>query len=105
MNNIAKFDEINNLLLIYGELLTEKQRIISDSYFKYNLSLQEIAADQKISKQAVSDTIETVIKKLEKYEKTLKFSLKIDNIVKKIKDLDLSDEEKAKIEEVIYNGI
>ena len=52
-----KFEEMALLLDIYGELLTDKQKDVMDQYYNYNLSLQEIADNEGISKQGVHDLI------------------------------------------------
>jgi predicted DNA-binding protein YlxM (UPF0122 family) len=52
-----KFEEMALLLDIYGDLLTDKQRDVMDQYYNYDLSLQEIADNEGISKQGVHDLI------------------------------------------------
>ena len=55
----------------YGELLTEKQRLLFDLHYNQDYSLAEIAENQGISRQGVHDTIvraEQTLKNLE--EKT-----------------------------------
>ena len=77
MSSLSDFDYINTLLLTYGELLTDKQKEIANLFFEFNLSQQEIADNLSISKQAVSDTLETVTSKLVRFEEKLKFFKKM----------------------------
>ena len=49
----------------YGGLLTENQRDIFEDYYFENLTLQEIADNNEISKNAVHKTINTITKKLD----------------------------------------
>ena len=48
---------VNELLDLYGNLLTEKQREVMFFYFSDNLSFGEIGLELGISRQAVSDTV------------------------------------------------
>lgn len=59
------------LLDYYGELLTEKQRIIYELYYQDDLSLGEIADLQHVSRNAVYDLITRTDEKLEHYETAL----------------------------------
>lgn len=52
----------------YGELLNEHQRQIYEDFVFNDLSLGEIAAEEGISRQGVSDLIRRCTKKLEEYE-------------------------------------
>lgn len=72
----------------YGELLTIKQQDFFKDYYFNNLTLQEIADNNKISKNAVHKTLMTINQKLEYYEKTLKLYFKASKIKELIKDLD-----------------
>lgn len=45
------------LLDCYSELLTQRQKEIADLYYNEDFSLSEIAQMQKISRQAVSDSL------------------------------------------------
>lgn len=70
---------ICELFDLYGKLLTvNQQNIIRDYYFK-NLSLGEIAENNKITRQAIYDTIKkatTILKDLEsKLKLQKKFAL------------------------------
>ena len=49
--------KISILLDIYGKLLTEKQYKLLDDYYNKDLSLSEIAENEKITRQAVRDNL------------------------------------------------
>lgn len=70
----------------YGGLLTNKQREIFEDYYFENLTLQEIADNNEISKNAVHKTINTITTKLENYEEILRYNEKIEKIKELIKD-------------------
>lgn len=61
----------NALLDFYGELLTENQRRICRYYYEEDLSLQEIAELENISRSAVYDTIKRCRHELNHYEEVL----------------------------------
>ena len=63
---------INELLDYYGGLLTERQQTLCRYYYREDLSMQEIAEEEGISRAAVSDTIRKCAAELEKYEGILK---------------------------------
>lgn len=63
--------EINQLLDFYGVLLTERQQSICESYFREDLSLQEIAEISGVSRSAVHDTVKRCEKELQAYEDKL----------------------------------
>lgn len=63
--------EVNELLDFYAPLLTEKQREISNEYYREDFSYQEIAEEMNISRTAVYDTVKTVKQELQKYEDKL----------------------------------
>lgn len=74
----------NNLYDYYGSLLTEKQSKYFKDYYFNNLSLQEIADNYNVSKNAISKTLIEVNNKLDDYEKKLKLynnKQKIKNII------------------------
>ena len=75
------------LLELYGELLTDKQYSVIDKYYNMDLSLSEIAQEDKITRQAVRDNIKKAEEKLEFFESKLKLYKnfkKEDNIVSKL---------------------
>ena len=75
------------LLELYGELLTDKQYSAIDKYYNMDLSLSEIAQEDKITRQAVRDNIKKAEEKLEYFESKLKLYKnfkKEDNMVSKL---------------------
>lgn len=62
---------ISNLLDIYGNALTEKQRDVLDLYYNDDLSLSEIAEDLGISRQGVRDSIKRGEEALVEYERLM----------------------------------
>ena len=52
----------------YGELLTEKQRVLFDLYYNQDFSLGEIAENEGISRQGVHDAIARAEQALRNYE-------------------------------------
>ena len=69
MNNI----QVNDLMDVYGSLLTSRQQEIMDLYTKEDLSYSEIAQELGISRTAVKDEVHNRVQLLEKYEKNIKF--------------------------------
>lgn len=83
----------NNLYDYYKELFTDKQKDYFEAYYFNNLSLQEIADNYKVSRNAIHNELKLVTKKLDYYEDKLKLYEKrkeiekiIDNINNDIKD-------------------
>ena len=58
---------------LYGGLLTENQREITNLYFNCDLSLGEIAEQKGVSRQSVSDCLRKCKKQLETCDKKLGF--------------------------------
>ena len=99
MEKLEKTIKYNDLLHIYGSLLSETQKDIATSYFEYDLSLSEIAEEKKISRAAVEDAVKKSIAKLDQLEASLHILENNKNIEEIIKDLD--DDTKEKIEKVL----
>lgn len=79
--------EISILWQIYGKLLTEKQYQYIDYYYNEDLSLSEIAENEKITRQAVRDLIKKGERKLFEYEEKLLFMKKTINQEKQIQNI------------------
>lgn len=78
----------------YGELLTDKQQEFFKDYYFDNLTLQEIADNNEISRNAVHKTLNTINSKLEHYEQKLRLYEKSLKIKKLIHNLDEVTKEK-----------
>ena len=76
--------EISILCELYGKLLTKKQYEFLNDYYNNDLSLSEIAENNKITRQAVRDNIKKGEKKLFEYEEKLLFMKRMFNQEKKI---------------------
>ena len=77
----------------YGELFTDKQKEYFIDYYFNNLTLQEIAENSDVSKNAVHKSIKDITEKLDYYESKLnlysnkkKIEQLIENIDKEIKE-------------------
>ena len=58
----------------YGELLTDKQQKYFEDYYFDNLTMEEIAENDDISKNAVSKQLISIKEKLNYYEDILKLN-------------------------------
>lgn len=83
----------------YGVLLTEKQQEYFEDYYFNNLTLQEIADNNNVSKNAIHKSIKDINTKLEYYEEKLNLYENSKKIKELIKDID--KEIKEQIEELI----
>lgn len=91
--------EITILYDYYGELLTDKQRLYFEDYYFDNLSLQEIADNNNISRNAVHNSLKDIVNKLNYYEDKLKLYEKGKEINKLIENMD--ENVKKRIKELI----
>lgn len=80
MIGLAKDLGITMLLDVYGQLLTEKQRLVIDMYYNEDLSLAEIAGEISISRQGVRESIKQGERHLLEYEEQL-------GVVKRFKNI------------------
>lgn len=71
---------ISYLLDFYGELLSDRKRIIMDMYFNEDLSLSEIAEQIEISRQGVRDIIKKSEEELHFYEEKLGLAKKLQTV-------------------------
>ena len=63
--------ELNNLYDCYSILLTDKERVYFQDYYFDDLSLSEIALNNKVSRSAVGKMLKLVEEKLISYESKL----------------------------------
>ncbi len=68
---MAKNLEFSELLRVYGDMLTEKQRDVLELYYNEDLSLAEIAENEGVSRQGVHDSIKRGEEILNEYESKL----------------------------------
>ena len=88
---MERFVKQSLLYDFYGDLLTDHQKYIYESYVLENLSLAEIADEAGISRQGVHDTIKRCNTLLDDYEEKLKLVdrfLKIKDNVARIQKCD-----------------
>lgn len=88
---------LNNLYDMYKNLLTSKERSNFEDYYFSDLSLKEIALNNKISRNAIFKRLKNITSKLTDYENKLKLYSKKEKISKLIKD----DKLKQKINEIL----
>ena len=101
--------EVSMLCEIYGKLLTTKQLEVLTDYYNNDLSLSEIAENNKITRQAVRDIIKKGENKLFELEEKLSFMEKMMEQEKLIQEVlnELSkiqdDSSDKKIEKILKN--
>jgi len=81
MTSIDKKLRINNLIDVYGNMLTQKQLSIMKNYYEDDLSLAGISSKELISRQAVRDSLLKSVDSLEEMETKLGF-LQKNNLIK-----------------------
>lgn len=100
MEKIVKVAELYD---IYGPLLNEKQRDVINCYYNEDLSLQEIAENNKKSKQAISDMMTRTVDKLFEFEDELSLLEKKDELkdaLTSIRELMENSKNKEAIEKI-----
>ncbi len=68
---LADRDRANRMFDVYGSLLTAQQQRLLRRYYQDDLSLGEIAAQMRVSRQAVHDGLRRAVGALERYEAAL----------------------------------
>ena len=105
MNKLSEFNYLNDLYDIYRLLLTKRQILVMDNYYKFNLSLSEISSNLKISRSAVLDCLKHARKKLKEYEKKLHLLSKNNKIKEILKNSEIEENVKKNILEELYYGV
>jgi len=83
----------------YGELFTDKQKEYFIDYYFNNLTLQEIADNNGVTRNAVHKNIKDILAKLDYYEEKLKLYSNKQQIDKLLENVDVNIKEQ--IEELI----
>ena len=81
MKDIVKYAR---MLDIYGGILTEKQYDILDSYYCRDLTLEEIAENNNVSRQAVHYAVKNAEEKIQRLESQLHMIEKYETLEKKL---------------------
>ena len=68
------------LLDFYGELLSERKRIVMDMYYNEDFSLAEVAEEIGISRQGVRDIVKKAEEELSFYEEKLGLAQKMSKV-------------------------
>ena len=68
---------IGYLLDFYGDLLSDRKRLVMDMYYNEDLSLAEVAAEIGISRQGVRDLIKKSEDELQTYEEKLRLAARL----------------------------
>ena len=104
MVSLEEVVEGSYLFDFYGELLTEHQRSIYQSFVFENYSLSEIASEQGISRQGVHDLIKRCDKLLISYEDKLhlverfqRLRKQVDDLIRVCEDTKLSKEQRIEV--------
>lgn len=85
---------IADLLDLYGDMLTEKQKDVMELYYDQDLSLAEIAEHEEITRQGVRDSIKRGEAYLLELEEKLHFAEKFKGLV------EVTDEITARCNEI-----
>ena len=80
----------------YGELFTDKQKEYFTDYYFNNLTLQEIADNNDVSRNAVHKNIKEILNKLDYYEEKLNLYSNKQKIEKLIENIDVDIKEQIK---------
>ena len=79
--------KIGFLLDFYGEVLSERKRLVMDYYYNDDLSLGEIAEEIGISRQGVRDLIKKAGEELCFYEEKLRMAARFQRIQEEANEL------------------
>ncbi|MCR5348026.1 MAG: hypothetical protein K6E59_00220 [Bacilli bacterium] len=69
---LSRWDESLALLEAYEPLLSPSQQGVLRMYFRYNLSLAEIASERGTSREAAFDAVKKGLAKMRRFEKELR---------------------------------
>lgn len=103
MISLEEVNRVNDLLDIYGSLLSEKQLESLTLFYRENLSIGEIAEINKVSRAAIMDALTKGKENLEEYEEKM-------HLLSFIKTEEAKNDEKineviSRMKEALDNGI
>jgi len=88
MNEIKEINKIIVIFDFYWNLLTSKQRNIFILFYFDDLSLNEIAQNKEVSKNAVNDSLNKIIVILKNHEEKLNLHKKFEQRLKTYEKID-----------------
>ncbi len=99
--------KIGFLLDFYGDVLSERKRLVLDGYYNNDLSLAEIASEVGISRQGVRELIKKAEEELFFYEEKLGLARRFsraqacaERLLKLLDDVDAGEELRRTAEEL-----
>ncbi len=99
--------KIGFLLDFYGDVLSERKRLVLDGYYNNDLSLAEIASEVGISRQGVRELIKKAEEELFFYEEKLGLAKRFshaqdcaERLLKLLDDVDAGEEFRRTAEEL-----
>lgn len=97
---LKKKERVSQLYLSYGGLLTSTVKRRIEYVYLMDYSLSEVAENENVSRNAVFESIESGVRKLEQYEKKLGLCKKNDKVVKMLEHAK-SIQDKAELDEYL----
>ena len=71
---------VSELLDVYGDFLSEKQRMLTEYYYNEDLSLSEIAENEGITRQGVNDLIKRAVAQMNEFEERFGYCKKFSKL-------------------------
>lgn len=98
MNDLSSRELAISLLEQYENLLSSAQKEIATDYYRYDLSMSEIAENRGVSKAAVKDALDKALSKLKECEDAIGNLKRRQIILDRLKEIS-SLEESKRLEE------
>jgi uncharacterized protein len=95
-DNLRKKEYYGELTILYGKLFTTIIRRRLSAFYLEDFSISEIAQNEKVSRNAVFETISQGQKSLEAYEKALKLYERKQRILELMGQLETTTDEKQR---------
>ena len=90
--------QILELFSAYEPLLTPNQRQVLNDYFRFDLSLSEIADSAGVTRAAIHDTIDKAVRKMKSYEEKLRLVERKKDMKATIEAIEDVDDDHTKLE-------